>query len=192
MDSTPKKINLLIGFSGSVATIKYRNLIQEFLECPTISFSIKVVATQKASFFLEEEHKKSESITFSKFPEIKIPVFIDKDEWNWKQKGDSILHIELKKWANVFLIAPLSANTLAKISSGICDNLLVKKNKKKLFNILKKTCIARAWDFNLKPNTKKILIQEREYNGLEQLFIVAPAMNTFMFEVFNFDCKLIN
>ena len=133
MDSTKKKINLLIGLSGSVATIKYLNLIKEFLKCPTISFTIKVVATQNASFFLEEEHKKSQIIKFSEFPEFEIPVYMDKDEWNWKQKGDSILHIELKKWANVFLIAPLSANTLAKISSGICDNLLVHKKKKNNF-----------------------------------------------------------
>ena len=39
--------------------------------------------------------------------------------------GDDILHIELGKWAHAMLIAPLSANSLAKIATGICDNLLV-------------------------------------------------------------------
>lgn len=41
-----------------------------------------------------------------------------------------MLHIELRKWADVLLLAPLSANTLAKLATGICDNLL--------------TCVARV------------------------------------------------
>ena len=36
-----------------------------------------------------------------------------------------MLHIELRRWADVMVIAPLDANTLAKLANGICDNLLV-------------------------------------------------------------------
>ena len=43
----------------------------------------------------------------------------------WTSMKDPVLHIELRRWADVMVIAPLDANTLAKISSGICDNLLV-------------------------------------------------------------------
>jgi len=39
--------------------------------------------------------------------------------------GDPILHIELRRWADIVLIAPCSANTLAKIATGTCDNLVV-------------------------------------------------------------------
>ena len=39
--------------------------------------------------------------------------------------GEPILHIELRRWADVVLVAPCSANTLAKIASGFCDNLAV-------------------------------------------------------------------
>lgn len=39
--------------------------------------------------------------------------------------GDPILHIELRRWADVVLIAPCSANTIAKIANGICDNVAV-------------------------------------------------------------------
>ena len=67
----------------------------------------------------------------------------------FKTRGDPVLHIELRKWADVLLIAPLDANTLAKLAHGLCDNLL--------------TCIVRAWD-GRKP------------------LIVAPAMNTLMYE----------
>ena len=40
--------------------------------------------------------------------------------------GDPILHIELRRWADIVLVAPCSANTLSKIANGICDNLAVR------------------------------------------------------------------
>lgn len=43
----------------------------------------------------------------------------------WKTRSDPVLHIELRRWADLLVIAPLDANTLGKIASGICDNLLV-------------------------------------------------------------------
>jgi phosphopantothenoylcysteine decarboxylase len=45
-----------------------------------------------------------------------------------------VLHIEFRKWADLFLVAPLDANTLAKFAVGISDNFL--------------TCVFRAWDFD--------------------------------------------
>jgi phosphopantothenoylcysteine decarboxylase len=64
---------------------------------------------------------------------IPAEVYQDEHEWQmWKQRGDPVLHIDLAKWADILLIAPLDANTLGKLSSGMCDNLL--------------TCVARAWD----------------------------------------------
>ena len=45
-----------------------------------------------------------------------VKVYRDADEWSaWKGRGDPVLHIELRKWADVILVAPLSANTLAKV-----------------------------------------------------------------------------
>ena len=58
----------------------------------------------------------------------------DENEWEFAEVGtDAVLHIELRKWADAFLVAPLSANTLGKLANGLCDNLLC--------------CVARAWDF---------------------------------------------
>lgn len=122
MNYERKKINLLIGISGSVACIKYLDLIQAFLKNEAFFFSIKLIATQNSCFFLSEEDKKSKKIVIEN---EEIPIFFDEDEWHWKKKGDPILHIELRKWADIFLIAPLSANTMGKISNGLCDNLLV-------------------------------------------------------------------
>jgi phosphopantothenoylcysteine decarboxylase/phosphopantothenate--cysteine ligase len=39
-------------------------------------------------------------------------------------KEDNIQHISLSQWASLCVIAPISANTLSKIASGLCDNLL--------------------------------------------------------------------
>jgi len=63
-------------------------------------------------------------------------VHLDEDEWPtgegqlW-QRDDPVLHIELRRWAEVFVIAPLDANTLAKLACGLADNCL--------------TCVCRAW-----------------------------------------------
>jgi len=62
------------------------------------------------------------------------PCVQDDEEWHeWAAVGDPVMHIELRSWADCLVVAPLSANTLAKMAAGMCDNLL--------------TCIVRAWDF---------------------------------------------
>ena len=48
----------------------------------------------------------------------------------WANMGDDVLHIELRRWADVLVVAPLDANTLGKLSNGLSDNLL--------------TCVARV------------------------------------------------
>ena len=61
--------------------------------------------------------------TFEKEYDVKF-YFDEDEEKEWKE-NKLVLHIELRKWADIILLAPLSANTLAKITNGICDNLLV-------------------------------------------------------------------
>src|SRR5262249_1870442 len=48
------------------------------------------------------------------------------------QRDEPVLHIELRKWADLLAVAPLDANTLAKLANGLSDNCL--------------TCVWRAWD----------------------------------------------
>src|SRR5262249_53191864 len=65
-------------------------------------------------------------------------VVLDEDEWPGRSEGrrwrreDPVLHIELRRWADLLVIAPLDANTLAKLANGLADNCL--------------TCVWRAWD----------------------------------------------
>jgi len=126
---------VLLCLTGSVASIKAVELCQNL---KTFA-ELRVVVTERSQSFLNMEELGKEAL-----------IFTDKDEWEiWKKKGDPVQHVELRRWADVLLVAPLSANTLAKLANGFCDNLL--------------TCVARAWDYK-KP------------------FIVAPAMNTMMWE----------
>jgi phosphopantothenoylcysteine decarboxylase len=115
----PTRRNVLLGVTGSVAAIKAK----EIYEGLCTRYNVRIVATGSALKFLR---------TIDGFdPAI---VFRDDDEWDeWKRVGDAVLHIDLRRWADVLVIAPLSANSLAKIANGLCDNLL--------------TCIVRAWDY---------------------------------------------
>jgi len=118
--------NVLLGVTGSVAAILTPSLYQSLRKA---GHKVKVVATKAALYFFDPaaiEPKKTK-----RNPET---VILDEDEWPGKryQRSDQVLHIELRRWADILLIAPLDANTLAKLASGLCDNCL--------------TCVWRAWD----------------------------------------------
>jgi len=102
-------VNVLIAITASVASIK----LTELYEMIKKEYgNVKVVSTKLALHFVP--------------PDCDILIMTDNDEWSsWKQRGDPVLHIDLRNWADVLLIAPLDANTMAKIANGICDNLLV-------------------------------------------------------------------
>lgn len=115
--------NILLGVTGSVAAIKAPKLYYALREIG----DIKVVITESSKAF----------VSYNSFSiHDRSNIYDDSHEWEWKAIGDPIQHIDLKDWANIFVIAPLSANTLAKISNGICDNLL--------------TSIFRAWPISKK------------------------------------------
>lgn len=112
------RFNVLVGLTGSVAALKAPLLVTQLLEIPGVD--VRVVTTDHATHFYD-------------ISEVPVCVYRDKDEWEmWTKRSDPVLHIELRRWADLLVIAPLDANTLGKIASGICDNLL--------------TCVVRAWD----------------------------------------------
>lgn len=105
----------------------------------------------------------------------KIIVVQATDEWNnWTKLGDPVLHIQLRDWADILLIAPLSAHTLAKLSNGLCDDTL--------------TCVARAWDFSSSvvsvgdDGDDETNRQRQKGKHTTKPFVLAPAMNTAMWK----------
>ncbi|XP_074925616.1 phosphopantothenoylcysteine decarboxylase isoform X3 [Chelonoidis abingdonii] len=108
---TPQKTyHVLVGVTGSVAALKLPILVSELLEIPGLK--VRVVTTERAKHFYNPQ-------------EIPVTLYSDTEEWQlWKGRTDPVLHIDLRRWADLMLVAPLDANTLAKIANGICDNLL--------------------------------------------------------------------
>lgn len=91
---------------------------------------VKVITTYNAKHFLEISPSYDRT-AYHEFKELKqdgkVSVYSDEDEWIGYHSvhKDPVLHIEMTKWADLMLVAPASANTLAKVANGQCDNLLV-------------------------------------------------------------------
>ena len=122
--------NVLLGVCGSVAAIKTPDLYAALRER---GFAVKVVATRASLYFFDPA--TLDRSRAGRNPDV---VVTDDDEWPGRdtdgryQRGDAVTHIELRRWADVFALAPLDANTLAKFACGLCDNCL--------------SCVWRAWD----------------------------------------------
>ncbi|KAF4466201.1 phosphopantothenoylcysteine decarboxylase [Fusarium albosuccineum] len=147
------KRHVLLAASGSVATIKLVNIIKGLSSQKNLS--IRIILTQSASHFLSGQSLEQPTVAeVDRLPNVDA-IYTDASEWAqpWKRNAP-ILHIELRRWADVLVIAPLSANTMAKIVNGLCDNLL--------------TSVVRAWD-----TTGAV-------DGAKKKILVAPAMNTCM------------
>ncbi|AEO56970.1 hypothetical protein MYCTH_2302569 [Thermothelomyces thermophilus ATCC 42464] len=149
------KKHLLLAASGSVATIKLPVIINALAKYEGV-LSIRIVLTESATHFLAGQNSEQPTVaSLLELPNVEA-VYRDHDEWgpqSWR-RGASILHIELRRWADLLVVAPLSANTLAKVVNGMSDNLL--------------TSVIRAWDTDSSIDMKKKLI------------LVAPAMNSAM------------
>jgi phosphopantothenoylcysteine decarboxylase len=147
------KHHVLLAASGSVATIKISHIAGALTAHPNVS--IRIVLTPSAEKFLQGQSAEIPDVRHVEQIRNVDGVYLDADEWKkpWV-RGDKILHIELRRWAHVLLLAPLSGNTLAKMVNGISDNLL--------------TSVLRAWD-----TTGMV-------DGRKKNVFVAPAMNTAM------------
>lgn len=150
-------VHVLLAATGSVATIKLPNIAEAL--CRHKGVSVRIIITESAEKFLEGQ--SSEQPVLDSLRQISgvDGIYRDKDEWStpWT-RGESILHIELRKWAHILLVAPLSANSMAKMTMGFADNLLLS--------------VIRAWD-----TTGMV---DAGFKTQKPLIFVAPAMNTAM------------
>ncbi|KAF2704841.1 phosphopantothenoylcysteine decarboxylase [Pleomassaria siparia CBS 279.74] len=178
-----KKIHLLLCASGSVATIKMPNMITALSRHTNLS--IRLILTASATQFLQGQSSEQPCLQdMEALPNVD-GIYLDQDEWRepWV-RGNKILHIELRRWADMMLIAPLSANALAKITQGWSDNLLLS--------------VVRAWDTTGELDPVRDMPgldrprEEGEGEGEEdgkgipikrvKRILVAPSMNTAMWK----------
>src|SRR5574344_474716 len=106
-----KNKNILVGVTGSIAIYKALELIRLYIKAGA---TVRVVMTDAAKKFINP-------ITFEAISQNKI---LDESSENW-DKSQDYNHIDIGKWADILILAPLSANSINKIAVGIADNLLL-------------------------------------------------------------------
>ncbi|MCP4882238.1 MAG: bifunctional phosphopantothenoylcysteine decarboxylase/phosphopantothenate--cysteine ligase CoaBC [Flavobacteriales bacterium] len=103
---------VLLGVTAGIAAYKTSYLVRHFIKAGA---EVKVVMTPAAKDFVTP-------LTLSTLSKNPVQsTFYDKSDENelWNN------HVDLALWADLMIIAPLTANTLAKMADGICDNLLL-------------------------------------------------------------------
>ena len=165
-----EKLHLLLCATGSVATIKIPNIVQALSRHRNLS--IRLIFTEAARNFLQGQSAEQPSIKdIEALPNVE-GIYFDEDEWSepWV-RGNKILHIELRRWSDIMVIAPLSADALAKITQGWSDNLLLS--------------VVRAWDTTgeLDP-VRDVAASDGVLLGgrAKKRILVAPSMNTAMWK----------
>jgi phosphopantothenoylcysteine decarboxylase / phosphopantothenate---cysteine ligase len=99
---------ILIGISGSIAAYKITTLIRLLVK---EGHEVKCIMTEAACQFISP-------LTISTLSKHKVFVDFFKDD-TWEN------HVELGLWADLFLVAPATANTISKMANGAADNMLV-------------------------------------------------------------------
>ena len=145
---------ILLGVCGGIAAYKIASLIRLLVKS---GCEVKVIMTPAAADFIPP-------LTLSTLS--KHPIAID---FVKNQQGEWQNHVELGLWADLMVIAPATANTLAKMANGLCDNLL-------LATYLSAKCpvmLAPAMDLDMykHPSTSRNLDQVKKFGN----YIINPA-----------------
>jgi len=140
--------NILIGVTGSIAAYKSAILIRALVK---EGANVKVIMTPSATDFISPLTLS----TLSKNP-VNLEFFNSKS-------GEWASHVDLGLWADIYIIAPATANSIAKFSNGICEDLLAAV-------YLSARCpvfIAPAMDLDMyqHPSTKKNILALISYGN---------------------------
>jgi len=107
-----KDKNILLGVTAGIAAYKTAHLVRQFIKAGA---NIKVVMTPASKDFITPLTLS----TLSRNPVHSSFTNEDDDNAVWNN------HVDLGLWADLFVIAPATANTLSKMANGTCDNLLL-------------------------------------------------------------------
>ncbi len=104
-----KDKKILLGVTGSIAIYKSLELIRQLTKAGA---EVRVVMSQSAKKFITP-------LTFETLTSNKV---LDDTNEDWSSDFN---HIKIGEWADLFVIAPASANTIAKLANAIADNILL-------------------------------------------------------------------
>lgn len=104
--------NILLGISAGIAAYKTASLVRLFIK---LGANVKVVMTPSSKEFITPLTLS----TLSKNPVYSSFTNEDDDNGVWNN------HVDLGLWADIFVVAPATANTMSKMANGVCDNLLL-------------------------------------------------------------------
>ncbi|WP_400079418.1 bifunctional phosphopantothenoylcysteine decarboxylase/phosphopantothenate--cysteine ligase CoaBC [Winogradskyella sp. R77965] len=107
-----KDKNILLGITAGIAAYKSASLVRLFIKAGA---NVKVVMTPASKDFITPLTLS----TLSKNPVYSSFVDEEDDNQVWNN------HVDLGLWADYFVIAPATANTMAKMANGVCDNILL-------------------------------------------------------------------
>jgi phosphopantothenoylcysteine decarboxylase/phosphopantothenate--cysteine ligase len=144
---------ILLGITGGIAAYKCANLVRLFIKAGA---EVKVVMTPSATQFVTPETLS----VLSKNPVVS--EFFEKPTHEWNN------HVHLAEWADLFVVAPATANTLAKFTTGVCDNIV----NACYLSARSKVFIAPAMDLDMyqHPTTKENLKKLESFGN-----IIIPA-----------------
>jgi len=103
---------ILLGITAGIAAYKTASLVRLFIKSGA---EVKVIMTPNAKDFITPLTLS----TLSKNPVYSTFTNEEDDNAVWNN------HVDLGLWADLFVIAPATANTLSKMANGVCDNLLM-------------------------------------------------------------------
>jgi phosphopantothenoylcysteine decarboxylase/phosphopantothenate--cysteine ligase len=140
-----KDKKILIGVTGSIAIYKTLELIRLLIKSGA---TVRVIMSESAKKFITP-------LTFETISQNR-PLHVETEDWSNDNN-----HIHIGKWADIFVVAPISANSINKIAHGIADNLLIQT----LLAYDKKVLIAPSANTNmlLHPSTQESLKKLQNY-----------------------------
>jgi len=130
MPSVLKDKHIIVGITGSIAAYKAAILIRLLVKAGA---EVKVIMTPMAKQFITP-------LTLATL--AKNPILVD---FYNPENGDWNSHVDLGMWADLYLIAPASANTIGKMANGIADNLLLTT----YLSAKCPVCVAPAMDLDM-------------------------------------------
>jgi phosphopantothenoylcysteine decarboxylase/phosphopantothenate--cysteine ligase len=134
-----KNKHILLGITGGIAAYKCAQLVRLFIREGAV---VKIVMTKSA-----EEFVTAKTLSVLSKNEVVSDFFDHNQNWN--------NHVALAEWADLMVVAPLTANTLAKFATGICDNIVTAC----FLSARSKVFLAPAMDLDMyqHPTTKQNL-----------------------------------